>query len=174
MAVRIRFGDWILRLILAGIAVSALFAAGTGLLKYLADPLRELPELTFWLLGGLWGITWTDTLQTLAVCIPCLIVIWLFRWRLNLLSMQDETIFSLVADASKERIVLLLTAVIATSAVVCKAGQVGWVGLIIPTSPAAWWGPTPRRLCPVRSCWGESFCCCATMPPALCCPERFL
>jgi iron complex transport system permease protein len=94
--------------------------------------LRELPELTFWLLGGLWGITWTDTLQTLVVCIPCLIVIWLFRWRLNLLSMQDETIFSLVADASKERIVLLLTAVIATSAVVCKAGQVGWVGLIIP------------------------------------------
>jgi iron complex transport system permease protein len=132
MAVRIRFGDWILRLILAGIAVSALFAAGTGLLKYLADPLRELPELTFWLLGGLWGITWTDTLQILAVCIPCLIVIWLFRWRLNLLSMQDETIFSLVADASRERIVLLLTAVIATSAVVCKAGQVGWVGLIIP------------------------------------------
>ncbi|HKJ99224.1 MAG TPA: iron ABC transporter permease [Desulfotignum sp.] len=132
MAVRIRFGDWILRLILAGIAVSAMFASGTGLLKYLADPLRELPELTFWLLGGLWGITWTDTLQISAVCLPCLVIIWLFRWRLNLLSMQDETIFSLVADASKERILLLLTAVIATSAVVCKAGQVGWVGLIIP------------------------------------------
>jgi len=144
MAVRIRFGDWILRLILAGIAVSALFAAGTGLLKYLADPLRELPELTFWLLGGLWGITWTDTLQILAVCIPCLIVIWLFRWRLNLLSMQDETIFSLVADASKERIVLLLTAVIATSAVA------------------------------VRSCWEGFFCCCATTPPARFCPGKFL
>lgn len=132
MAVRIRFGDWILRLILSGIAVSALFASGTGLLKYLADPLRELPELTFWLLGGLWGITWSDTLQIMAISLPCLSVIWLFRWRLNLLSMQDETIFSLVADASKQRILLLLTAVIATSTVVCKAGQVGWVGLIIP------------------------------------------
>lgn len=132
MAVRIRFGDWILRLILSGIAVSALFASGTGLLKYLADPLRELPELTFWLLGGLWGITWSDTLQIMAISLPCLSVIWLFRWRLNLLSMQDETIFSLVADVSKQRILLLLTAVIATSAVVCKAGQVGWVGLIIP------------------------------------------
>jgi iron complex transport system permease protein len=150
MAVRIRFGDWILRLILAGIAVSALFAAGTGLLKYLADPLRELPELTFWLLGGLWGITWTDTLQTLAVCIPCLIVIWLFRWRLNLLSMQDETIFSLVADASKERIVLLLTAVIATSAVVCKAGQVGWVGLIIPHIARRLVGSDARKPCRVH------------------------
>nr|NJM04310.1 iron chelate uptake ABC transporter family permease subunit [Desulfobacula sp.] len=93
IATRIRFGDWVLRLLLSGIAVSAMFASGTGLLKYLADPLRELPELTFWLLGGLWGITWMDTLQVAAVCLPCLLLISLFRWRLNLLSMQDETIF---------------------------------------------------------------------------------
>ncbi len=132
IATRIKFGDWVLRLILAGIAVSALFASGTGLLKYLADPLKQLPELTFWLLGGLWGIVWTDTIQIIIVCIPCLLIIYLFRWRLNLLSMQDETIFSLVAHASRERTWLLLTAVLATSAVVCKTGQVGWVGLIVP------------------------------------------
>lgn len=132
IATRIRFGDWVLRLILAGIAVSALFASGTGLLKYLADPLRELPDLTFWLLGGLWGITWADTIQIMVICLPCLLVVWLFRWRLNLLSMQDETLFSLVAHARKERIWLLCTAVVATSAVVCKTGQVGWVGLIVP------------------------------------------
>ena len=87
-------------LILAGIAVSAMFASGTGLLKYLADPLRELPDLTFWLLGGLWGITWTDTGLIMAICFPSLLVIWLLRWRLNLLSMQDETIFSLVAHSA--------------------------------------------------------------------------
>ena len=132
IATRVRFGDWVLRLILAGIAVSAMFAAGTGLLKYLADPLRELPELTFWHLGGLWSITWTDTLQVGALCIPCLLIIWLFRWRLNLLSMQDETISSLVANPFRERILLLLTAVLATSAVVCKTGQIAWVGLIVP------------------------------------------
>lgn len=132
IATRIRFGDWVLRLILSGIAVSAMFASGTGLLKYLADPLRELPELTFWLLGGLWGITWMDTSQVMIICLPCLFIIWLFRWRLNLLSMQDETIFSLVANASMQRILMLLTAVLATSAVVCKSGQVGWVGLIVP------------------------------------------
>lgn len=132
IATRIKFGDWVLRLILSGIAVSAVFASGTGLLKYLADPLRELPELTFWLLGGLWGITWIDTIQICAICLPCLFIIFLFRWRLNLLSMQDETIFSLVANSSVERILLLLTAVLATSAVVCKTGQVGWVGLIVP------------------------------------------
>lgn len=132
IATKIRFGDWVLRLILSGIAVSAIFASGTGLLKYLADPLKELPDLTFWLLGGLWAITWPNTLQTLGVCLPCLVVIWLFRWRLNLLSMQEETIFSLVANGPRERIWLLLTAVLATASVICKAGQIGWVGLIIP------------------------------------------
>lgn len=132
IATRIRFGDWVLRLILSGIAVSAMFASGTGLLKYLADPLKELPELTFWLLGGLWSITWSDTLQVLMISLPCLLIIWLFRWRLNLLSMQDETIFSLAANASAQRILLLMTAVLATSVVVCKTGQVGWVGLIVP------------------------------------------
>jgi len=109
IATRIKSGDWVLRPILSGIAVSAVFASGTGLLKYLADPMRELPELTFWLLGGLWGITWVDTIQISAVCLPCLFIIFLFRWRLNLLSMQDETIFSLVANSSFERILLLLT-----------------------------------------------------------------
>ncbi len=132
VAVRIRVGDWVLRLILAGIAVSAVFSAGTGALKYLADPLKELPDITFWLLGGLWGITWADTLQVVAVTFPCLFIIWLMRWRLNLLSMQDETVFSLTAAPEKERLLLLIVSVIATAAVVSKAGKIGWVGLIVP------------------------------------------
>ena len=50
--------NWTLRLILSGIMISALFSAGLGVLKYTADPLSELPEITFWLLGGLWNISW--------------------------------------------------------------------------------------------------------------------
>ncbi len=132
IAVRIRFGDWVLRLILSGIAVSAIYMAGTGALKYLADPLKELPEMTFWLLGGLWGTTWTDTFHVLVVVLPCLAIIWLMRWRLNLLSMHDETAFSLIAGPAKERALLLFAAVAATAVVVSKSGQIMWVGLIVP------------------------------------------
>ena len=53
LATRIRYGGWILRLLLAGLAVSALFSAGMSLLKAVADPLKTLPDLTFWLMGGL-------------------------------------------------------------------------------------------------------------------------
>ncbi len=132
LARSLRYGEWHLRLILAGIAISALFAAGVGLLKYLADPLRELPEITFWLLGGLWGITWEDLLYVLPFVIPGITLCLLMRWRLNLLSLEDETAFSLGASPARERALLLSAAVAAVAAVVSAAGLVGWIGLITP------------------------------------------
>ena len=132
MAQRLRLGDWVLRLVMAGIGVSAFYAAGTGVVKYLADPLKELPDITFWLLGGLWAITWEDVAHILPVVVPALIVIYLMRWRLNLLSLQDSTAFALGALPGRERMVMLVAAVAATAAVVSKAGQIGWVGLIVP------------------------------------------
>jgi iron complex transport system permease protein len=132
LARHIRFGDWVLRLVLGGIAVSALFSSGVGVLKYLADPLRQLPDITFWLLGGLWATTWPDLLQILPICAICLAILYLMRWRLNLLSLRDETALSLGAAPGRERTVLLIAAVASTAAVVAKAGIVGWVGLIVP------------------------------------------
>ncbi|MBN1993766.1 MAG: iron ABC transporter permease [Anaerolineae bacterium] len=127
-----RFGGWALRLILAGIAVSALFSAGVGVLKYLADPLTQLPEITFWLLGGLWSVTWRDLLYILPLVLPGLALVYLMRWRLNLLSLNDETAFSLGAAPGRERGLLLVAAVAATAAVISVSGVVGWVGLIVP------------------------------------------
>ena len=132
LADRIRFGGPVLRLLLAGIAVGSLYTAGTGFLKYLADPMRQLPDITFWILGGLWAITWPDLLQMLPVTVPALAVMAAMRWRLNLLALRDETAFSLGAAPRLERLVLLTAAVAATAAVVAKAGQITWVGLIIP------------------------------------------
>jgi iron complex transport system permease protein len=132
LARRLRFGGWVLRLVLAGIAVSALFSAGTGILKYLADPLTELPEITFWLLGGLWSGTWDDVLNALPFVIPGLLLVYLLRWRLNLLSLDDETAWSLGAVPERERWWMLLGAVVTTAALTSIAGIVGWIGLIVP------------------------------------------
>lgn len=132
LARRLRYGGWILRLVLAGIAVSALFSAGLGLLKYLADPLSQLPEITFWLLGGLAGINWERFLSVLPVVLPCLAVMYLYRWRLNLLALNEETSFSLGAAPGRERLLLILAAVLPTAALISLTGIIGWVGLIMP------------------------------------------
>jgi iron complex transport system permease protein len=157
LARRVRYGGWILRLILSGIAVSALFAAGVGLLKYLADPLTELPELVFWILGGLWGVTWTDFLYLFLPVIAGLIVLYLMRWRLNLLSLDDDTGFSLGTSPGKERTLVLVAAVVATAAVISVAGVVGWVGLLIPHVARRLTGADGQRALPAAILLGGIF-----------------
>lgn len=132
LARRVRYGGWVLRLLLAGIAVSALFASGVGLIKYLADPLRQLPDITFWLLGGLWSITWPSVLSVLPLISFGLLVLWLMRWRLNLLALDDEVVFSLGVAANRERLLVLLMAVAVTAASISVSGLIGWVGLLVP------------------------------------------
>ncbi len=157
LARHIRFGGWVMRLVLAGIAVSALFSSGVGVLKYLADPLTQLPEITFWLLGGLWGVTWRDVAYTLPIVLPSLLVVFLMRWRLNLLSLNDDTAFSLGTAPGRERTILLIAAVAATAAITSVAGIVGWVGLIVPHMARRLCGANAQYNLPASMLIGGSF-----------------
>lgn len=132
VARRIRFGGWVLRLVLAGIAVSAVYSSGVGILKYVADPMDQLPAITFWMLGGLWSVGWYELLFLLPAVLPALAVLLAMRWRANLLSLHDRVAFSLGTTPGRERLLLIAAATVATAAVTSIAGIVGWVGLLIP------------------------------------------
>jgi len=132
LASRFRFGGWILRLILAGIAVSALFASAIGLLKYLADPVNQLPAITFWLLGSLAESSWTRFWSIFPLTIIPLAVLLAFRWKVNILSLQDRTAFSLGSRPHREKLLLLFCATAPVAAVISISGLIGWVGLIVP------------------------------------------
>ena len=157
LARRLRYGGWVLRLILAGIAVSALFGAGVGMLKYAADPLSELPEITFWLLGGLWGVSWRETLLLLPPVGLSLILVWALRWRMNLLTLSDESAMSLGSRLGRERSLVLLAAVVAVAAVTAVGGIVGWVGLIIPHVARRLFGANATHALPAAILTGGLF-----------------
>ncbi len=157
LARRVKYGGWVLRLVLAGIAVSALFSSGVGLLKYMADPLSQLQAITFWLLGGLSSITWKQFLFILPVVVVSLAVIFGMRWRLNLLSLNDETAFSLGIAPGRERLILLIVAVVATAAVTAVAGLVGWIGLIMPHIARRLFGADTRYMVPGSMLCGAAF-----------------
>jgi iron complex transport system permease protein len=157
IARKVRYGGWVLRLVLSGIAVSALFSAGLGILKFVADPITQLSEITFWLLGGLWGVTWPQVLAILPVVAAGLTVVFLMRWRLNILSLDDQTAFSLGAAPARERTLLMTAAVAAVAAVISVAGQVGWVGLIIPQIARRLFGADTRYVLPASMLIGAVF-----------------
>ena len=157
LARRAQFGGSVLRLVFAGIAVSALFSAGVGALKYTADPLSQLPEITFWLLGGLASVTWPQLWSIVPVVVVSLFVMYRMRWRLNLLSLEDATAFSLGATPGRERALLLGAAVAATAAVVSVCGMVGWIGLIVPHIARRLFGADARDAVPAALLIGGLF-----------------
>lgn len=158
LASRMQAGDWTLRLVLAGIAVSALFSSGLGLMQYIADPLSELPDIVFWLLGDLSGVTWPELLRVLPLALAGLVVMLLMRWRLNLLSLRDETAFSLGVSLTWERLLVLGAAVAATAATVAVAGVVGWVGLITPHLARRLVGANAQVAMPAACLIGGIYC----------------
>ena len=54
--------DAILMLVLGGMIVSTLFSSFITLTKYIADPESKLPEITYWLMGGLSTVSLQDVL----------------------------------------------------------------------------------------------------------------
>ena len=149
--------DRILSLILAGIAISALFSAGLGVLKYLADPIDQLPTIVFWLLGSLSNVGWSEFLQVAIITTPVLIFFWFYRWRLNIHALDKEVAFSLGMKDHHELNIVLFAAVIMTSAIISISGIIGWVGLIIPNLARVITGANNQRTMPFTMALGALF-----------------
>lgn len=126
------YGKSVLSLILAGIAVSALFSAGVGIIKYIADPIDQLPSIVYWLLGSLSSTNWHTLIRTIIIVGPLILFFWFYRWRLNIHAFDREVAFSLGLKNNKELNFVLVCSVLLTSTIISISGVVGWVGLIIP------------------------------------------
>jgi len=157
LAQRARFGGWVLRLVMAGIVISAVFSSGLGVLKYIADPLSQLPEITFWLLGGLWSVTWAEVRSIILLVAAGMLIMLRMRWRLNILALEDEVAFSLGVAPGRERALILLSATAVAAAVVSVSGIVSWVGLIVPHIARRLFGADARFSLPGAALIGGCF-----------------
>ncbi|HDR1884021.1 TPA: iron ABC transporter permease [Pasteurella multocida] len=146
-----------LALVLAGIAIASLLSAGISLLKILSDPYSQLTTITFWLMGGLNMATLNDLALVAPLICASLIPLILLRWRMNLLSLDDEEAETLGINTKRTRLIFILSATLMTSAAVSITGIIGWVGLIIPHIARLWIGADFRRLLPTSLFVGATF-----------------
>jgi iron complex transport system permease protein len=153
----VRRHDPVLVLVLAGVAVGALLGAGISLVKILADPMAQLPTITFWLLGGLNAVTAADLLATAPALLAGLVPMALLRWRINLLGLPDEEALALGVAVGRLRLVLVAAATLATAAAVSLTGIIGWVGLVVPHVARLLVGPEFSRLLPASLLLGGGF-----------------
>lgn len=153
----VRQRDPILVLVLAGIAIGALLSASISLLKVLADPYNQLPAITFWLLGSLASITRNDMFSILPAIILGLVPMTLLRWRVNLMTLDDEEARALGVETGKLRVVLIASATLMAAAAVSISGTIGWIGLLVPHVARMLVGPEFSRLLPASLILGGGY-----------------
>jgi iron complex transport system permease protein len=144
-------------LTLMGILIGSLFGSLTSLMKYVADPLNTLPAITFWLLGGLTGVTWASIPTLAALTVGGGLALWLLRWRLNVLSLGDVEAAALGIHPLRLKLIIILWATLMTAAAVSVGGVIGWIGLVIPHAGRILVGPDHQRLIPASLALGASF-----------------
>ena len=157
VAKSVRGHDPLLVLVLVGVVLGSLLGACVALMKYLADPYNQLPAITFWLLGSLAAVTPRDLWLAAPLLLAGLLPLWLLRWRINVLSLDDEEARALGVATGRIRLAVIVGATLMTSAAVAIAGVVGWIGLVIPHFARLLTGPDFSRLLPVSVLLGAGF-----------------
>lgn len=147
----------ILVLVLSGLVVGNLFQAFTSAVKFLADPNSQLPEITFWLMGGLANVREEDLAGLGVAFVAGAVGLMALRWRLNVMALGDDEARSLGVDVKRTRLAVIGCATLLTSASVAVAGMVGWVGLIVPHLARFLVGSDHRALLPASMLLGATF-----------------
>jgi iron complex transport system permease protein len=150
-------GSKLLGLILSGIIVSSLFAAGTSYIKLVADPNDQLPAITYWLMGSLSGATRRTVALVLIPMVVGLIPLFLMRWRINVLTLGDEEARTMGINATRLRLFIITFATLVTAASVSVSGMIGWVGLVVPHLARRLVGNNYRHLMPASMLAGAVF-----------------
>jgi iron complex transport system permease protein len=122
----------LLVLILAGLAISSLAAAGTALALNLApNPFAAL-EIAFWLLGSLEDRSMRHVLIALPfMAVGAVLLFWDQR-AFRALTLGEEAAASLGFDLTRIRLRVIAGVAAAVGAGVAVAGTIGFIGLVAP------------------------------------------
>ena len=150
-----RMGVSRITVVLAGVAISSIFSAGSDLITTLS-PDATLGMSAF-MIGGFADVS-ASRLRTAAVYIlPALAVSLLLAGDLDVLSLGDEVAASLGLRVKRTRVLLLAVASVLAGAAVSFAGLLGFVGLIVPHAVRRIVGGTHKPLLALSMLGGALF-----------------
>ncbi len=145
------------KLLLAGMALSAVCSAFSNLIVFLSSNKEGMGTIAFWLMGSLAGANW----ENLAFILPCIVVITLFfitqHRTLNLMLLGDDTATTLGTNLHRYRQLYLLLSAFMIGLVVYCSGMIGFVGLLIPHLVRMAFGTDHKKLIPVSAFLGAIF-----------------
>lgn len=119
------------QVLLAGVAVSFMFAAITQFLLYLAEPFAT-NRILFWLMGSLANVTMTDFSVIMTLVIVAIVLMLVFHRSIDALLLGDDSAQSLGVSTKHVRMLMFGLCAAMTATIVAYCGGIGFVGLMIP------------------------------------------
>lgn len=145
------------RLLLAGVAMSALMSSLTSFVTFSSPEPDKLRAVLFWLLGSLSGSRWSMLpIPALTTGLGLALMIALTR-PLDALLVGEEPAHSLGIPVELLKRLLIVLAALVTGTLVATSGAIGFVGLIVPHAVRLSVGVTHRRLVPLSFAAGALF-----------------
>src|SRR5690554_4954170 len=122
---------YVMTMLLAGVAITALAGAVTGVFIYLSDD-QQLRDITFWSLGSFSGTSWTHLIIAIPIILPGIFLLDRYANSLNAIMLGEHEAQYLGVRVEKVKTnIILLTSVI-VGVCIALSGIIGFVGLVIP------------------------------------------
>jgi len=134
-------------MILVGVALAALFTAGTTFLQYFSSA-DQIAAIVFWTFGDVGRATWSDLVLIMVIVLPSIGYFLLRRWDYNAIDAGDETAHSLGVNVERIRSFAMLLSSLITAVVVSFLGIIGFIGLVSPHMMRRVIGSDQRYLLP--------------------------
>lgn len=147
-------GSTPVRLVLAGAAVTALFVAFTQAL--LVSNREGLDTVLFWLAGSVSGRNLDMVLPALPLILPALAASLLLGHAINLLMSGEDIARGLGQNVARLKTCLALLTVCLAGSAVAIAGNIGFIGLIVPHMVRGLLGHDYRWVVPGCAVFGAS------------------
>jgi iron complex transport system permease protein len=142
-------------LLLAGVAVASFLTAIQTFVQQLnTDTIKQVYS---WMLGGLNTTGWHEVLVTLPYIGLAGVVLCLCGRLLDVLAVGDDEAASLGVHPGRVRVVVLLSASLATAAAVSVSGLIGFVGIVVPHVVRLLAGASYRVVVPLSLVGGAVF-----------------
>ncbi|AYK14759.1 MAG: FecCD family ABC transporter permease [Methanosarcina flavescens] len=140
-------------MVLAGVALSSLFTAGTMFLQYFADD-TQLAAVVFWTFGDVGRVNWLELEIMTGVVLLAILFFIVNSWNYNAIDAGDETAKGLGVNVERIRLTGMVIAALVSAVIVAFLGVIGFVGLICPHMVRRVIGDDQKYLIPGSTLFG--------------------
>ncbi|MCL2094233.1 MAG: iron ABC transporter permease [Treponema sp.] len=159
-------------MILAGVAISAMFTGATALIQYFSDDVR-IASVVYWTFGNLGRAGWSEILLILGVSVAAFFYFMYNRWNYNAMESGTSTAKSLGVNVNLLILAGMIIATLVSATAIAFVGTINFIGLIAPHIVRRFTGNDYRFLIPASALMGalvmllSDICSRILFPPAV-------